>query len=147
MDAAVGGTLCMRTRRLPRDFQDVAIALRDPMSRVQLVLCTDHLAEAKQLLIDPVIIPSLSRRRAELTRIVDEYARDAIEDLAATATGFTAAQRDWVLAHATSTLPEIEKATRRLIALRQTESVSQAAAKLGMSHAALSQWIGRRRLP
>jgi pSer/pThr/pTyr-binding forkhead associated (FHA) protein len=147
MEVAVGGTLCMRTRRLPRDFQEVAIALRNPISRVQLVLCTDHVAEAKQLLIDPVIIPPLARRRGELPRIVDEYARDAIEELAATATGFTAAERDWVIAHAASSLPEIEKATRRLIAIRQAESISQAAARLGMSHAALSQWIGRRRLP
>jgi molybdenum-dependent DNA-binding transcriptional regulator ModE len=52
-----------------------------------------------------------------------------------------------VIQHSASSLPEIEKGTRRLVAIRQAGSIAQAAARLGMSHVALSQWIGRRRLP
>ena len=33
----------------------------------------------------------------------------------------------------------------RLVAIRQAGSISRAAARLGMSHVALSQWLGRRR--
>jgi pSer/pThr/pTyr-binding forkhead associated (FHA) protein len=39
MEAAPGGTLCVRARRLPPDFPEVSRALRDPSSRVQLVVC------------------------------------------------------------------------------------------------------------
>jgi pSer/pThr/pTyr-binding forkhead associated (FHA) protein len=147
MEAAPGGTLCVRARRLPPDFPEVSRALRDPSSRVQLVVCTDDVADARTLLADPIVIPPLARRRAELGRIVDEYAHEVIESLGAAATGFTPADRDWVMAHSAASLPEIEKGTRRLVAIRQAGSIAQAAARLGMSHVALSQWIGRRRLP
>ena len=147
LEAAAGGTVCMRARRLPRDFPQVALALRDPSARVQLVLCTADAADARIQLAESIVIPPLARRRAEIDRIVDEYARDAVASLAAGATGFTRADRDWVLEHSASSLPEIEKGTRRLVAIRQAGSLSKAAARLGMSHVALSQWIGRRRLP
>ncbi len=147
MEAAPGGTICVRARRLPPDFPEVWLALRDPSARVQLVVCTDDAADARSLLADPIVIPPLARRRAELDRIVEEYAREVIESLGAGETGFTHADRDWVMAHSAASLPEIEKGTRRLVAIRQTGSIAQAAARLGMSHVALSQWIGRRRLP
>lgn len=147
MAAAAGGTLCVRARRLPRDFPAVSLALRDPASRVQLAVCVEDAADLRTLLADPIAIPPLSRRRAELDQIVEEYARDAIGLLAAEATGFTRADRDWVIEHSASSLPEIEKGTRRLVAVRQAGSITQAAGRLGMSHVALSQWIGRRRLP
>ncbi len=147
MEAAAGGTLCVRARRLPLDFRDVSLALRDPASRVQLIVCTDDPADARTLLADPLVISPLSRRRAELGRIVDEYAEDACASLGAGPEGFTQADRAWVLEHSASSLPEIEKGTRRLVAIRQAGSISRAAARLGMSHVALAQWIGRRRLP
>ncbi len=147
MGAAPGGTLCVRARRLPPDFDEVSRALRNPASRVQLVVCTDDAADARALLADPIVIPPLARRRAELGRIVEEYAHEVIESLGAAATGFTPADRDWVMAHSAASLPEVEKGARRLVAIRQAGSIAQAAARLGMSHVALSQWIGRRRLP
>jgi hypothetical protein len=52
-----------------------------------------------------------------------------------------------VIEHSAPSLPAIEKGTRRLVAIRQAGSLAQAAGRLGMSHVALSQWIGRRRLP
>lgn len=80
----------------------------------------------------------------DLGKIVDEYAADAISALDASATCFTSGDRRWVLDRATRTLPEIEAATLRLVALRQAGSVNGAAARRGMSHTALSQWLGRR---
>src|SRR5688572_24429337 len=66
MDAAVGGTMCVRARRLPRDFYEISPALRDPTSRVQLVVCAEDPADARTLFADPIVIPPLARRRAEL---------------------------------------------------------------------------------
>jgi DNA-binding NtrC family response regulator len=92
----------------------------------------------------PLQIPPLSNRARDLPRIVEEYARDAINELSANDTAFTRAARDWVIAHSASTLPEIAKGTRRLVALGQGGSINRAAMRLGMSHVALSQWLWRR---
>lgn len=145
MEAAAGGTMCVRGRRLPRDFREVWIALREPTSRVQLVVCTDDAPDARAMFANPIVIPSLARRRADLDRIVEEYAADAIRSLGARLPGFTRADHEWVIEHSASSLPEIEKGTRRLVAIRQAGSIAQAAARLGMSHVALAQWIERRR--
>jgi hypothetical protein len=65
--------------------------------------------------------------------------------LGADGTGFTDADRTWVLDHAASTLPEIETATLCLVALRMAGTVTGAAKQLGMSSVALRQWMSRRR--
>lgn len=147
MKAAAGGTMCVRARRLPRDFREVSLAIRDPAARLQLVICIADADDVRTLLANPIIIPPLARRRAELGRIIDEYGRDAAASLADDVTRFTRADHDWVVEHGATSLPEIEKSARRLVAIRLTSSLAQAAVLLGMSHVALAQWIGRRRLP
>jgi DNA-binding NtrC family response regulator len=143
---AGGGTLCIDLRRLPADFDAAAVALR--ATDVQLVICSDLSRTMHPFLIRPVPIRvrPLTARASELPRIVDAYARDAIEALGADDdAGFTAADRTWVLDHAARTLPAIETATLRRVALRQAGTVNGAARRLGMSPATLSQWLGRRR--
>jgi hypothetical protein len=49
--------------------------------------------------------------------------------------------------HAAASLTEIEAATLRLITLRTSRNLSDAAARLGMSPVSLSRWLGRRKLP
>jgi hypothetical protein len=41
MRRALGGSLCMWSRRLPHDFADVHLALRDAVTRVQLIVCAE----------------------------------------------------------------------------------------------------------
>jgi hypothetical protein len=53
----------------------------------------------------------------------------------------------YVLRNAPLTLGEIEKATLRLVAIRASHNMSNAAARLGMAPVSLSRWIGRRKLP
>ncbi len=147
--AARGGTLCVRHRRLPTDFDRTTKMARAPSSDVQLVICSDVFHAMDPFLIRPVPIrvPPLSARVRELPRIIDAYARDAIEALGVDDdAGFSATDRTWVLDRAPRSLAEIETATLRLVALRQADGVtSRAAKRLGMSHVALSQWLDRRR--
>jgi hypothetical protein len=147
-EAARGGSLCVRRRRMPRDFQSVVALARDPAAAVQLVVCADahHAMDPFLSLPAPIRIPPLRARASELERIIDEYADDAIRDLSADETGFTSVDRDWVIGHSASTLPEIETGTCRLVAIRQTGSIDRAAERLGMSNVALAEWFGRRRL-
>jgi len=78
-EAARGGTLCIRARRLPSDFPQVLTALRDPDSCVQLAVCYRAGDNREPLLAvpAPIDLPRLRDRTDDLARILDEYARDA----------------------------------------------------------------------
>lgn len=145
--AAIGGTLCMRTRRLPEDFTATMTRLR-AADDVMLVVC--GVAFGPDLLLirpAPICIPPLAARADELSRIIDEYACDAVAELDADRTGFTAPDHDWVRERAATSLTEIEKATLRLVALRATRNSSLAAARLGIAQVSLARWLGRRQPP
>ncbi|HEX3759813.1 MAG TPA: FHA domain-containing protein [Kofleriaceae bacterium] len=145
--AAWAGSLCVRNRRLPRDFDEVIAVLRLPETRVHLVLCAGHTDDCRSYLATPIIVPPLAGREIELDRIIEEYAEDAIVDLGAPRVGFLAIDHEWVREHGATSLTEIEKATLRLIALRDSRTLSHAAARLGMAPVSLSRWIGRRKMP
>jgi hypothetical protein len=147
MRRALGGSLCMWSRRLPHDFDDVRLALRDPATRVQLIVCAESRRQTKPYHVEPIVLPSLSSRSQEITRIIDEYADEATAMMSATV-HLTAADRDWILRNSASSISEIEKGTRRLLAIRQHDDNTAAAARsLGMAPISLSRWIGRRALP
>jgi hypothetical protein len=144
--AARGGSLCMRGHRLPRTFPSLAAQLRETHNVVP-VICVAKANEASPFLIrpEPIWLPPLAARMGEVPRVVDEYARDAIVELRAPNASFTDDDRDWVLQCAAASLAEIEKATLRLVALKISGNVRQAAARLGMAPVSLSRWVGRRK--
>jgi hypothetical protein len=147
-DAAIGGSLCMRMRRLPDDFPALVARVRGA-DDVLCVLCTGQLADPHPpfILPAPVVVPPLASRAHELDRIIAEYAADAIAELAAPAASFTADDHAWVRDHAAGSLAEIEAATLRLVALYTSRNLSHAAERLGMAPVSLSRWLGRRELP
>jgi Inner membrane component of T3SS, cytoplasmic domain/Bacterial regulatory protein, Fis family len=147
MQAAHGGSLCVWIKHLPRDFEQVRTRWRAQSSRVQLVVCMHDPNDGLAFGSTRITIPPLETRRRELPRIIDDYAAEASASLAVRHR-FTAQARAWIATHSAASLPEIEKGTRRILALRHTDgNVSAAAAMLGMSHVALRKWIGRRALP
>jgi hypothetical protein len=147
-EAASGGTLCLRMRRLPRDFPALIPRLRDTPD-VMLVVCASPTEDGSPLVIRPapLALPPLASRSDDIDRIIAEYAADAIAELAAPATGFSERDHVWVREHAATSLDEIEKATLRLIAIRTSETMGEAAARLGMAQPSLLRWIDRRRRP
>ena len=147
-EAAIGGSLCVRSRRLPGDFSALVARLRDT-DDVLCAICNAEIADPRPPLVlpAPLVVPPLAQRSAELDRIIAEYANDAIEELAAPASGFTPGDHAWVRAHAAASLADIEKATLRLVAIRTSRNLSGAAARLGMAVVSLSRWLGRRKLP
>jgi FHA domain len=144
--AATGGSLCARSLRLPKDFADVLATFRAPTSRVQLVICGQPSEAYDQYLAAPITVPPLTSRPDEIDRIITEYAEDAVAALGAR-TSFLPADHAWVQLHSASSLLDIEKATLRLVAIRESRNLSHAAARLGMAPVSLSRWIGRRKLP
>jgi hypothetical protein len=145
--AAAGGSLCLDRIRLPRDYSALVALVRDPISDVLVIVCTEarHAMDPLVILPGPIVIPPLRARAGDLPRIVAEYAADAIARLGADASASTDADQTWVLDHAARTLREIEVATMRLVALRQEGSVNRAARLLKQSHVSLARWLGRRR--
>jgi hypothetical protein len=144
--AARGGSLCVRTSRPPPDYASVASLLRAVDAGVQLIVCADQDSQHDVLLTVPmpIVIPALGARAAEVPRIVDEYAADALALLKVRDPCFADEDRAWLLALESLSLAEIEKATLRLIAVRASTSVSSAAARLGMAPVSLSRWLARR---
>jgi pSer/pThr/pTyr-binding forkhead associated (FHA) protein len=146
-EAANGGSLCVRGHRLPKDFADLIAALRAPSSRVQLVVCAPDPAECAQFLSVPIDVPPLASRADELDRIIMEYGADATDELGTPRSSFLAADLEWVRTYSAKSLPDIEKGTLRLVAIRNSPFLSSAAERLGMAPVSLSRWIGRRTLP
>jgi hypothetical protein len=143
--AAAGGTLCIWQGRQPDDFDQVVAARRDPSLRVQLIVCSHTLHRDDSLIASPIVLSPLAGRAAELNRIIDEYADDAVAELGGT---FSQSDRERVRLDESETLARIEKATRRLVAVRAAGgSIRRAASQLGMSRGALSEWLARRTLP
>jgi hypothetical protein len=147
LQAATGGSLCVHRARLPPDFATVLDRLCEPDTRVQLFVCSQGRRACEPSLVVPIHVPQLCDRRPELPRIVDEYALDAATALGAPPVLFTSDDRAWVLKHAASSLPEIEKATLRLTACKVSGSLNEAAARLGMAAVSLTRWLRRRAPP
>jgi pSer/pThr/pTyr-binding forkhead associated (FHA) protein len=143
--AASGGSLCVRSSRLPRDSWALLPLRYEPDTRMQLIVCMDR--DDRGVLLagpGPIQVPPLRERRLEIPRIVKEYAAEAIAALRAPAACFTAADLRWVVDHAASSLDEIEKATLRVVAIKSSYNPSQAAELLGMAPVSLVRWLGRR---
>jgi len=147
-EAATGGSLCVRSRRLPSDFPAVVARLRKPGSRVQLIVCADDRVDDGRCFTVPIQVPPIKARRAELGRIIDEYAGDAAVALDVPHASFSDADRAWIVKHAASSLPEIEKATLRRMAVAVfSGDLTGAAARLGMARVSLARWMDRRKTP
>jgi hypothetical protein len=147
LTAAAGGWLCIRLRRLPRDFAALVAQLRSN-DDVQLVVCAGARHAAHPFLVRPASLhlPPLAGRTAELDRVIAEFAVDAVAELGAPRASFTDRDHAWVRQHAAMSLAEIEKATLRIVALRTSRNLSQAGARLEMAPVSLARWIDRRSL-
>lgn len=145
LNAAVGGLVCMRAKRLPRDFPTLLAKVSEPGARIQLIVCESRVDTAFPL-STPIEVPSLATRAQDLPRIITEYAQDAVAAFGAPAGIFEPDDHRWVLEYAATSFDEIEKATLRRIALRSSVNTSRAAAVLGMAPVSLLRWLGRRNL-
>jgi hypothetical protein len=133
---------------LPRDFSSAVPMCGTRPQTCNSSSCGDvSLAEHPFLTLPvPIQVPPLAARSDELPRIVDECARDAIATLGAFEADFTGADRGWVVAHAATAWAEIERATMRIVALRNSATIVEAAGRLGMKSAALRGWLRLRKL-
>lgn len=139
------GTVCIDDQRRPSDLLEMLDVWRRPGSSAQVMVLAKNLRKADVYATYPMEIPSLRTRRDELDQLITEYEEEAVQRLRAGVTRLTEAQRSWIAERSSKTLPDVQGATLRLIALRHAGSMTRAAALLEMSHASLSRWLQRRR--
>jgi hypothetical protein len=147
---ASGGTLCVHTNRLPRDFGAILSAFRNPANRVRLMVCSDGLrAHVRFDVAAQIEIPSLKARRSDLFRIVSEYATEAVSMFGVLDDCLDVQDVEWILERATlrdeATILDIEKAVWRAIAVKKTKNPSAAAKLLGIAPISLARWMTRRK--
>jgi hypothetical protein len=148
MSSAAAGTLCVAVKNPPIDLEEVISASREPDARVRLVVCapTIKAAAVASLMIGRVVrvaITPLHERRAEVPRIIAECADDAALDLDQPATGLDARDYSLLTSLEHESYSDVYETTRRLVAIR-TLGITEGAAKLGITHGALSRWAQRR---
>lgn len=145
---AARGTICFRSTRLPQDFAALSLSRRSQSALAQVIICAGGLDEAGAFRAAPLPIPSLRLRKAELGRIIDEYAKDACSWIqGASKLALAPQDRDWIADYSSDSFAEIEKGASRLIAFRVAGTALGAASLLGIHHSSLLRWIGRRELP
>jgi len=145
LQIATGGSLCVRSRRRPHDFSEFLRLLEAHDHRVQLIVCMSiHERSSVITWPMPIEVPPLDVREAELPRIIQAYADEALATLEASPTCFSDEDLDWVLRNRAKSLSEIEKATLRIVALKKTGTVYRAAGVLGIAPVSLSRWLDRR---
>jgi hypothetical protein len=144
LDAAMGGSVCLRSHRVPRDFEALASACREASSATMLFICLSTSDPMRDLLCSPIRIPSLAERAPDLEHLLDESLKDAAETLGVHDGRLSESLRESVLRHVES-FPDLEKTALRLLALASSRNVSQAAERLHMAPVSLSRWVSRRR--
>lgn len=145
--AAKGGTLCVRSHRLPRGFAPFVQRLRtsaDVAPGVQVVILCEGEPSVARLAQGVITIPALrSRGREQIENVVREYLLEAVAELGSSKP-LAPSDHQWMMEHSAETFADVIKGARRIIALRMEGTVLGAATRLGMAPVSLRRWLGRR---
>ncbi|MEJ7597344.1 MAG: FHA domain-containing protein [Kofleriaceae bacterium] len=141
---AADGTLCV-TRRLTPDLATIIVNARSA-NRARIIVCAPGddrascalLGHAARLEISP-----LAKRLRELTRIVEECASEAATHFEQPITGLRTSDLRLLRSLPFAGISDLESTAWRLVAIR-TLGITEGAARLGVTHGALSRWATRR---
>jgi hypothetical protein len=147
--AAAGGTLCVSAQDLAHTAELFIAGRRRSTARVQLIVLVTAVRPLRPVLAvvaEPVMVTPLARRKHERGRIIDELAAEAAVTLGIEPSALSESDRRTILRFDAATLPAIERATLRIVALRHWQYFARAARQLGISHASLIEWADARGL-
>jgi hypothetical protein len=142
LDAAIGGSVCLRSNRLPDDLDLLAAAFHDSASAV-LFVCLHSNDRITDLLCRPLKIPPLTERLPEFPRLLNEYLDEAALALGARPIRLSEHMQRSVLHHVRS-LCDLEKVALRLVAIQSAGNLYRAAHQLHMAPVSLVRWMSRR---
>jgi hypothetical protein len=145
LDGAMGGSVCIRARRLPDDFDAFAERIRNGHPAAMVFVCLDGDRDrVRDLLYPPLDVPPLRKRKPELDRLLFECLDEAARALAVPRVHLSRKTRGTIIENVSS-LAELEKTALRIVALLSRPTFAEAATSLGMATVSLSRWTGRRR--
>jgi len=154
LERAAGGVLYLDARpwHLPRDLSPLLVSARELAPHVRLIVGAASADEAAAVVagwprVSTLVIRTLAERPDEIDALLDLYVQEAAKELGAPAPGLRPG--DLALLYAggwIETVADLADAARRLVALRAW-GVLRGAARLGISHGALSRWARRWGLP
>lgn len=141
--SAANGTLCFPSEARPDDIAAlVSDRLRERL-RVRLVWCNPSRLASPVGRLAQIAIPSLSNRATEITRLLDEVSAEAALGLGQAITGLRRKDVRALRSLTFDGIADLEIAVSRMVAIR-TLGVTEGAARLGITHGALSRWAARR---
>jgi hypothetical protein len=149
LNAAAGGTLCVSANDLLWCVDEVVARRHKSSTRVQLIILVAAVRRLRPIVAavtEPIVLTPLSQRKDDRLRIIDELATEAAQTLGIEPTPLSDADRKTILRFDAATVPAIERATLRIVALRHWRYFARAAHELGMAHASLMEWAAPRRL-
>jgi hypothetical protein len=143
LEAAVDGSICLRSRRLPADFDRLCQSVRDAVPFPTVFVCLHSDDRLRDLLCRPLEIPPLAARAAESHRLFQEALDEAATALGTKRLQLPRQARQGVLERVAS-FAELEKTALRIVALATARNPSQAAERLRMAPVSLKRWLHRR---
>jgi hypothetical protein len=143
LEAAMDGSLCLRSDRLPSDFDYLCGFLRESTQAATVFVCLHGDNAVRDLWCRPLEIPPLSARAPESDGLLQEAFDEAAVELGTSSLRLPRPIRQDVLEHVAS-FAELEKTALRVVALASSRNISHAAARLGMAPVSLTRWLQRR---
>jgi hypothetical protein len=143
LEAAMDGSICLRSRRLPADFDRLRESVRDAAPFPTVFVCLDGDDRVRDLISRPLEIPPLAARVSESHRLLQEALDEAATTLGTGRLRIPRRARQGVL-EGVASFAELEKTALRIVALAATPNASQAAVRLQMARPSLTRWLYRR---
>jgi hypothetical protein len=143
LESAMDGSICLRSRRLPADFDRLRESGRDAAPFPTVFICLHRDDRVRDLLCRPLEIPPLATRASESHRLLQEAMDEAATALGTARVRIPRPARQGIL-EAVDSFAELEKTALRVVALASTPNPTQAAQRLGMALVSLTRWLHRR---
>jgi len=143
LEAAMDGSICLRSRRLPADFERLCESVRNAAPFPTVFVCLYGDDRVRDLLCRPLEIPPLAARASESHRLLQEALDEAAAALGTERLRIPRQARQDVL-EGVASFAELEKTALRIVALASARNPSQAAVCLRMAPASLKRWLHRR---
>ena len=143
LEAAMDGSICLRSRGLPADFDRLCQSVRDAVPFPTVFVCLHSDDRLRDLLCRPLEIPPLAARAAESHRLLQEALDEATTAFGTERLRLPRQAQQGVLERVAS-FAELEKTALRIVALASARNPSQAAGRLQIAPVSLKRWLHRR---
>ncbi len=143
LESAMDGSICLRSRRLPTDFDRLRESVRDAAPFPTVFVCLHGDDRVRDLVCHPLEVPPLAARASEFHGLLQEALDEAATALGTGHLRLPRQAQQGAMKRVAS-FAELEKTALRIVALATAPNPSQAAVRLGMAPVSLKRWLHHR---